>query len=1062
MQNLIENTGKKNKKKYRTLKTTLFFMSMGPILVVFLVGIGFSFVSQTRTMRNELNSLFNTEADRKMFEYNECLNSTIRTVDSMSEYILSSLNEKQLLTDPDYERDYMNSLAKIMADFTRTSKDSVASYFRMNAEKYGPRQGVFLIGTNKSGYISIRPTDLSLYSPTDLGHVAWYYMPVWEGQPVWLDPYENQNINMHIVSYVKPIRKNGNFLGVVGIDLNMATLKNIANDIRPDQMTSLILGKDYSLVYNSNNIEPAYSVDANLDIRRMRPFLESSDVQNVFECTWAGQRHYGMCRNLKNGMKIVLLMPSRVLVHRKFLNYVKFAVVLIITISLGAMIMRYGFIHIILPINELTEASYRLSRGELGIPIAYHSNNELGILSDSIRKMAEQLHEYIEYIREQAKSEREAKESAINASKAKSNFLANMSHEIRTPINAVLGMNEMILRETARDDIRTYSLNIKHAGNALLALVNDVLDFSKIESGKMEILADSYDLSSMLTDLISIISERIEKNGLEFKLNINKDIPCRLYGDSAKIKQCILNLLTNAVKYTNKGSVTFGLDFVEIPYSDGRKISLRVKISDTGIGIKKEDLDKLFQPFERIEENRNRTVEGTGLGMSIVQRILEVMDTKLEIQSEYGVGSTFAFSVVQDVVSDEPLGDIMEKYNQNARMMETYKEKLFAPEARLLFVDDTVMNLEVVKGLLKNTLIKLDTVLSGEEALEMVKKKTYDILFIDHRMPRMDGLETLEALNNMTDNKSLGKPCIALTANAISGAKEMYLEAGFTDYLSKPVSPDKLEEMIRKYLPKELIKTPEEIEDSGLKPAAEEASMPDIEGIDMASARTYCGSTEMMKKMFALFQSSIQKNADELEALLKDENIIQYRIKVHALKSSARTIGANKLSEMALALENAASEEDLEIVKKETPDLLKLYRSYDERLAVFNQDDEDGGSASGEAGGAAGAQDAAGAGVGSGSGGSAGAGAGGAGSGSGKKRSGKAPLKEGQLKEILDSMAQSAADFNLDDLEKMLGELQMHQLPDDFKEDYKKLRAAILDVDFDGVTSVLEDIFTRL
>ncbi|MCR4579406.1 MAG: response regulator [Treponema sp.] len=1007
-----------SKRNPRGLRTTLFLMSVCPFLLLFGIGSVISFTIQRKTNIEKLNGSFMAESDKKVLEFDCCLDATERAVHSISNCILNSIDEKKILSSPEYKKEYMSQLQNIISNFAMTVKDSVSVYFRMNASLYGPTEGLFLTGDTKNGFMSVHPTDISLYSPTEFNHVIWYYLPDWEEKAMWLTPYENANINMHVFSFVEPLYKNGEFLGVVGIDLNMATLKGLADDIKTPSMSALLLGKDYEYIYYTEGQFHSESADASIDILGLRQVIENGSEASVYKVFWDGQQRLCVFRQLRNDMKLILLLPKAFVTASSHSLLVKLILLLIICIILCIFLIRFGIIKIVAPVNELSQASSRLSRGEFKVRINYKSANELGALANNMRKMAVQLDEYVDYISEQRQSEREAKESAINASKAKSNFLANMSHEIRTPINAVLGMNEMILRESKKDDIRTYALNIKSAGNTLLALVNDVLDFSKIESGKLELIKDTYDLSSIIIDLISIISERIEKNGLEFKLNINKDIPSVLNGDSAKLKQCILNLLTNAVKYTQKGSVTLSLDYKEIPYSDGKKINLLVKVADTGIGIKKEDLEKLFQPFERIEENRNRTVEGTGLGMNIVQKTLEVMDTKLEVQSEYGAGSVFSFSVVQDVISTEPVGDIVEKINESSHSQEVYKEKLFAPDARLLFIDDTVMNLEVVKGLLKNTKIKLDCVLSGEEGLECVRKNVYDIIFIDHRMPKMDGLETLDAMKVMPDNKSAGKPCVVLTANAINGAKEMYLGAGFTDYLSKPVSPDKLEEMIIKYLPAALLKEPldSESEDEAAE-EEKEKKLPEIDGIDMATAKTYCGSEELMVKMFGLFQSSIQKNADELQKLLDEEDVTQYKIKVHALKSSARTIGATQLSEMALALETAAGENKLEQLKSDTPALLSFYRSYADRLLVFAPREEKASD----------------------------------------NKKDKA-LSKKEIKKYLADLGQGCDNFDLDSLENIVGELQMNELPADFKETFKTIREFVKEVDFEGLSAFLKTL----
>ncbi len=396
----------------------------------------------------------------------------------------------------------------------------------------------------------------------------------------------------------------------------------------------------------------------------------------------------------------------------------------------------------------------------------------------------------------------EQKQIADAANKAKSSFLANMSHEIRTPINAVLGMDEMILRESAEKEIRSYAKDIKLAGRTLLSLINDILDFSKIEEGRMEILPTQYELSSVINDLMNMVRSRAEKKGLLLELNVDTSMPHLLYGDEIRIKQIALNLLTNAVKYTNEGRVELNVGFNK---ADNDHILLSVEVKDTGIGIKEEDLNKLFSPFSRIEENRNRSVEGTGLGMSIVKQLLALMDSELNVNSVYGEGSAFSFSVRQKVVEWEPIGDLSARFEAENYDDEVYKELFHAPDAHILVVDDTEVNLAVIENLLKQTQVNIDTANSGKLAISAAASKHYDIVFIDHMMPDMDGIETLAQMKKEAGEEKT--TYIALTANAISGAREMYLDAGFSDYLSKPVSGRRLEEMVKKYLPKEKIVT---------------------------------------------------------------------------------------------------------------------------------------------------------------------------------------------------------------------------------------------------------------
>ena len=575
-----------------------------------------------------------------------------------------------------------------------------------------------------------------------------------------------------------------------------------------------------------------------------------------------------------------------------------------------------------------------------------HNKDEIGDLYQSLRTTARQLTCYIERLEHEKQLEIDLAEAKA-ASKAKTAFLSNMSHEIRTPINAVLGLNEMILRESADPAVLGYAADIKSASNSLLSIVNDILDFSKIEAGKMEIIPVQYELSSLINDLVNMIQKRAEDKGLALNINVAKDMPHLLFGDDVRIKQVLLNILTNAVKYTNEGSVTMTIGWRK---ADDGHIMLTASVADTGIGIKQEDISKLFSAFERIEEKRNRSIEGTGLGMNIVQQLLSMMGSQLQVESEYGKGSTFSFEVQQKVQNWEPIGDFTEMYKKSIATNARYTESFHAPEAKILIVDDTKLNLTVIKGLLKQTKIQIDTAESGQETLVLVKKNRYDAIFIDHRMPIMDGIETLNAMRGMEGNLNEGVPCIALTANAIQGAREMYLEAGFTDYLSKPVDGEKLEKMLAHYLPQEKLVPVSQEEAAALSAAgitAEEASaafdgaedFPPLEGVDIAVALKNCGDADILHEAMQEFYDTIEEKAAQIEQFARDGDWKNYTVLVHALKSSARLIGAAELSRQALHLEesgNAAgsnkAEAQAEIAEK-TPALLSLYRSYLEKLS---------------------------------------------------------------------------------------------------------------------------------
>ena len=396
--------------------------------------------------------------------------------------------------------------------------------------------------------------------------------------------------------------------------------------------------------------------------------------------------------------------------------------------------------------------------------------------------------------------------AAQQANQAKSTFLANMSHDIRTPINAVLGMNEMIQRECSSENILGYSDKIRSAGNTLLGLINDILDFSKIEAGKLDIIPVDYELTSVLNDLVTMIKLRADAKGLTLDTHINSDIPKLLHGDEIRLKQIITNILTNAVKYTEKGTVTFNVSYEK---KDSESIILKVSISDTGIGIKQEDIPRLFSQFDRLDEKRNRSIEGTGLGINITQRLLSMMNSTLMVRSEYGKGSVFSFDIVQKVVKWEPIGSLEDALRRSDVDRKKYREQFTAPTAEILVADDTPMNLEVFVSLLKTTLVKIDTAESGAECLSSAAKKKYDIIFIDHMMPHMDGIETLKELKAMKDSPNTDTPVICLTANAVSGSREMYLGEGFDDYIAKPVEPLRLEQMIIEYLPENKIIKPD-------------------------------------------------------------------------------------------------------------------------------------------------------------------------------------------------------------------------------------------------------------
>ncbi|MCR4922896.1 MAG: response regulator [Lachnospiraceae bacterium] len=612
-----------------------------------------------------------------------------------------------------------------------------------------------------------------------------------------------------------------------------------------------------------------------------------------------------------------------------------------------------------------------------------------------------------------------ARRDAIAANEAKGKFLANMSHEIRTPINAVLGMDEMILRESREKSIREYAMDIHTAGQSLLSIINDILDMSKIESGKMEIIPVDYDTSSMIHDLSNMISLRAKAKSLKFLVNVDENIPARLHGDDVRVKQVLTNILTNAVKYTQAGTVWFRVSGSR----QGENELLHFEVEDTGIGIKQEDMSKLFEAFQRIEEDRNRNIEGTGLGMNITLQMLNMMGSKLEVESEYGKGSKFYFDLIQGVVDDTPLGDFEERIKKLEEQY-VYDRAFIAPDAKVLVVDDNPMNRKVFSALLKPTQILVEEAEGGAEAIKKVQEEYFDIIFMDHMMPEMDGLEAMHHIKELEDSPCKGVPILVLTANAVAGAREEYLKEGFDGFLSKPVVSDKLEKAICEFLPKEkVLKAPEDMEEERAEEAVKTDidDLPMVDGLDWNIALLHLSTMELIESSCKEFYKLIEIHGDKLQKQYEGlpSSLDDYRILVHGMKSSAASIGIIPLAGMAKVLEFAAKDKDLERIYKMHDIFLKEWFSYKDKLkGVFALGEEE--------------------------------------------KVEKESLDKEALKVLLKLLNEAMEDLDIDGADEAMSKLAKVELPEDMSGEIPVLQGMVADLDSDGVEEITGQWLERL
>ena len=511
---------------------------------------------------------------------------------------------------------------------------------------------------------------------------------------------------------------------------------------------------------------------------------------------------------------------------------------------------------------------------------------------------------------EQIVTAEEQKKEIEELSSAQSRFFSSMSHEIRTPINSIIGLDEMILRRNISEDVNEVAEHILSASKMLLHLVNDLLDISKMESGMLELTYEPYQTRNMFSEIWGILSVSAKQKGLDFFIDLSPTLPECLYGDEVRIKQILINLLNNAIKYTKTGAV--GLKVYSNWQSDNDPL-LIYEVSDTGIGIKKEYIPRLFTAYRRVEDEETKYIEGTGLGLSIVKQLLELMNGTIEVESVYGEGSTFRVTVPQKVACDNEIGEIHiseEKSHGGA-----YRSRLFAPRARILIVDDTPANLYVEKRLLDGSGIEIDTAESGAAALKLTMEKKYHVILMDHFMPEMDGIECYKAIQGQMNGANRDTKTLMLTANVSSESEAIYRKEGFDGYLSKPVSVKALEEELIRLLPRELLEDKKISKYNGKED--DEHSVEE----------------EISDSLIKIYTSAIDETARQLDMFLANGDIKNYTIKVHGLKSTSRLVNELSIAKMAEMLEEAGNRGDMETIQKMHPELISAYMACKEKYA---------------------------------------------------------------------------------------------------------------------------------